>query len=110
MFSSTNAFSPDGTPLPIAELALQLDDETQYRCAGYIQAEIERYAEFLDDEDDEDKSQKSDDEGSDDDNDDAPVANGDKPVKSRKSKKIRKEGWSLSRFIRWISHNLVVCS
>lgn len=25
-----------------------MDDETQYRCAGYIQAEIERYADTLD--------------------------------------------------------------
>ena len=36
-----------------------MDDEVQYRCAGYIQAEIERYAEFLDD-DPEDDIQKSD--------------------------------------------------
>jgi hypothetical protein len=28
-------------------LALSLDDETQYRCAGFVQAEIERYAEHL---------------------------------------------------------------
>lgn len=30
--------------------ALVLDDETQYRCAGYIQAEIERFAELLEDD------------------------------------------------------------
>lgn len=37
----------DGAPFPIASLALSLDDEIQYRCAGFIQAEIERYAEGL---------------------------------------------------------------
>lgn len=31
-------------------LSLVLDDETQYRCAGYIQAEIERFAELLEDD------------------------------------------------------------
>lgn len=61
LFASTNAFDPDGNPIPIASLALTLDDEVQYRCAGYIQAEIERYAEFLGDDDDEndDKSELS---------------------------------------------------
>ena len=37
-----------------------MNDEVQYRCAGYIQAEIDRYAEFLDDNADEDDNQKSD--------------------------------------------------
>lgn len=31
----------------MASVSLTLDDEVQYRCAGYIQAEIERYAESL---------------------------------------------------------------
>jgi len=61
LFASTNAFDPDGNPLPIAKLALTLDDEVQYQCAGYIQAEIERYAEFLgNDNEDDDKSELSD--------------------------------------------------
>lgn len=30
-----------------SEVYLTMDDETQYRCAGYLQAEIERYAETL---------------------------------------------------------------
>ncbi|KAF8902622.1 hypothetical protein CPB84DRAFT_1961568 [Gymnopilus junonius] len=60
LFSSTNSYSLDGTPQPIASLALSLDDETQHRCAGYIQAEIERYADFLDDNVDDDQSQNSD--------------------------------------------------
>jgi cohesin complex subunit SA-1/2 len=33
--------------LPMASVSLTLDDEVQYRCVGYIQAEIERYAESL---------------------------------------------------------------
>jgi cohesin complex subunit SA-1/2 len=35
-------------PIPSTSLVLTLDDEVQYRCAGYIQAEIERYAEDVD--------------------------------------------------------------
>jgi hypothetical protein len=31
-------------------LALQLDDEVQYRCAGFVQAAIERYAEVLEEQ------------------------------------------------------------
>ncbi|KAF5348797.1 hypothetical protein D9756_009780 [Leucocoprinus leucothites] len=31
-------------------MSLTLDDETQYRCAGYIQAEIERFAELLEED------------------------------------------------------------
>lgn len=37
----------EGTILPTASVSLTLDDEVQYRCAGYIQAEIERYADSL---------------------------------------------------------------
>ena len=61
LFASTDTVDPDGKPLPIASLALTLDDEVQYRCAGYIQAEIEKYAEFLgNDDEDDDKSEISD--------------------------------------------------
>ncbi len=42
---------PEGeTEEEVDVLALTLDDETQYRCAGYIQAEIERFAELLEDD------------------------------------------------------------
>ncbi|KAF8624731.1 hypothetical protein AX17_007062 [Amanita inopinata Kibby_2008] len=37
----------DDEPMPIATVPLILDDETQYRCAGFIQAEIERYADLV---------------------------------------------------------------
>lgn len=40
----------DGRTLPTAALALHLDDETQYLCAGVVQAEIERYSEEIVDE------------------------------------------------------------
>jgi len=89
LFSSANAFSPDGSPLPTASLALTLDDELQYRCAGYIQAEIERHAEFLEDEEEADKSQKS----SSEDEEEVNGANDSvKPSKARKAKKPRTEG------------------
>ena len=61
-----------------------MDDEVQYRCAGYIQAEIERYAEYLDDEADEDEKSDAD-EPSEDENE------GTKEVKARK-KAPRREG------------------
>jgi len=33
--------------LPTAALPLELDDEVQYRCAGFIQAAIEQYTEVI---------------------------------------------------------------
>ncbi|PRQ73544.1 hypothetical protein AAT19DRAFT_15111 [Rhodotorula toruloides] len=41
----------------LSELKLALSDELQARCAGYIEAQIERYAEALADERDEDKDE-----------------------------------------------------
>ena len=49
LFCSAQKNDADGGVLPMASLALTLDDEVQYRCAGFIQAEIERYAEENDD-------------------------------------------------------------
>jgi len=51
LFCATDTVGPDGASFPIASLSLSLDDEVQYRCAGFIQAEIERYAEELDESD-----------------------------------------------------------
>ncbi|KAI0752734.1 hypothetical protein C8Q80DRAFT_1248983 [Daedaleopsis nitida] len=45
LFCATETTAPDGSRLPTAALPLSLDDEVQYRCAGFVQAEIERYAE-----------------------------------------------------------------
>ena len=68
-----------------------MDDEVQYRCAGYIQAEIERHAEFLDDNIDEDDNEKSDaDELSEDENEENPTTKT-KEVKARKTAP-RREG------------------
>ena len=76
-------------------MALSLDDEIQYRCAGYIQAEIERYAEFLEgqegEEEDGDRSAgSSDEEGG----GGEKVGNKEKEKKVKKVKKPRTEGWS----------------
>jgi cohesin complex subunit SA-1/2 len=49
LFCPTQTIGADGGLLPLASLALTLDDEAQYRCAGFIQAQIERYAEDIDD-------------------------------------------------------------
>ncbi|KAI8989117.1 hypothetical protein BD414DRAFT_486064 [Trametes punicea] len=47
LFCPSETILPDGTRLPTAALPLSLDDEVQYRCAGFVQAEIERYAEEI---------------------------------------------------------------
>jgi cohesin complex subunit SA-1/2 len=78
-----------------------MDDEIQYRCAGYIQAEIERYAEFLDDDADEDDNQKSDaDDLSEDENE------GTKEVKARK-KAPRREGQIYCSLLTFGNHRLI---
>ncbi|KAG6901242.1 hypothetical protein DXG01_001264, partial [Tephrocybe rancida] len=69
----------------MASISLTLDDEVQYRCAGYIQAEIERYADTLDvaGDDDEHGQDRSGDESGDD--QPADGANGKaKPSKGKK--------------------------
>ncbi|KAI6128214.1 hypothetical protein EDD16DRAFT_1550109 [Pisolithus croceorrhizus] len=50
LFCPTRPDAEDGQRLPTEVLALQLDDEVQYRCAGFIQATIEQYAELLEDD------------------------------------------------------------
>ncbi|KAH8097102.1 hypothetical protein BXZ70DRAFT_1009416 [Cristinia sonorae] len=69
--------------LPTSVLALSLDDEAQYRCAGFVQAEIERYADELEEpspdaEDDSEPEESESDESGDE----------DRP-KRRKSKKSK---------------------
>jgi cohesin complex subunit SA-1/2 len=64
---SAQTTAEDGSARSTAVLGLTLDDEAQYRCAGYIQAEIERFAELLastatDDADDEASDSASDSE------------------------------------------------
>ncbi|KAF9224974.1 hypothetical protein BS17DRAFT_779369 [Gyrodon lividus] len=49
LFCPSQATSPDGHALPTEPLALQLDEEVQHRCAGFIQASIEHFAELLED-------------------------------------------------------------
>ncbi|PIL29081.1 hypothetical protein GSI_09129 [Ganoderma sinense ZZ0214-1] len=47
LFCATETTAPDGSRLPTAALPLSLDDEVQYRCAGFVQTEIERYSEEI---------------------------------------------------------------
>ncbi|OBZ76095.1 Cohesin subunit psc3 [Grifola frondosa] len=47
LFCPAESIAPDGSRLPTASLPLTLEDEVQYRCAGFVQAEVERYAEEL---------------------------------------------------------------
>lgn len=48
LFCPSVTVSPEGVQLPLASLALSMDDEVQYRCAGFVQSEIERYVEERD--------------------------------------------------------------
>ncbi|KAJ7624985.1 hypothetical protein DFH06DRAFT_1305016 [Mycena polygramma] len=55
---------------PAEKMAVSLDDEVQFRCAGYVQAEIERYAETLvepetGEDEDEDEGEENDKESGD---------------------------------------------
>jgi cohesin complex subunit SA-1/2 len=68
LFCPSTTAGPDGKELEAAPISLTLDDEVQYRCAGFIQAEIERFKEHLEEmypsfEDDQ-GSEGSDGEGS----------------------------------------------
>lgn len=47
LFCPARTIAADGGLLPTASLALSLDDEVQYRCAGFIQAEIELFSEDI---------------------------------------------------------------
>ncbi len=77
-----NPAQADGSTLPTASLALTLSEEVQARCAGFVQAEIERYAEELQDsaESDQDLS-----DGQDSDNEEG--AESAKPRKANNKKK-----------------------
>ena len=88
----------EGAILPTATVSLSLDDEVQYRCAGYIQAEIERYVESLgfgatDDDDDDDETGK---ESGADESSDGEQADETNKTKLGKGKKVLKEGSSLT--------------
>ncbi|KAF9029519.1 hypothetical protein BDZ89DRAFT_1065307 [Hymenopellis radicata] len=90
LFSANQTTAADGTPLPTAAVALSMDDETQYRCAGYIQAEIERYTELIADSDDEDKENAT---SADDSDSEAPTRNkaNNKGKKTAKANKLNKK-------------------
>ena len=49
LFYPSQATSPSGDALPTEPLSLQLDEDVQQRCAGFIQSCIEQYAELLED-------------------------------------------------------------
>ncbi len=83
LFCPAQSIAPDGSPLPTAFLALTLEDETQYRCAGFVQAEIERYAEELD------ELSPPSEEGSDENDSDGQETENEAQPKAKKSKKAK---------------------
>ncbi|KAI0657496.1 hypothetical protein C8Q70DRAFT_919344 [Cubamyces menziesii] len=81
LFCPSETTMPDGTRLPTAALPLSLDDEVQYRCAGFVQAEIERYAEEIAEPSEEDPERS--DEGS---GDDDEQSEPEEPTKGKKGR------------------------
>ncbi|KAG5728111.1 Cohesin subunit psc3 [Termitomyces sp. T112] len=66
LFAPGATYDANGNPSPMASISITLDDEVQYRCAGYVQAEIERYADTLgstSDESEQDQNQSGDESG-----------------------------------------------
>lgn len=90
LFSPAQTASADGSASPTASLALTLDEEVQYRCAGFVQAEIERYAEELEVQSPQDDGD-SDEDGSDDQGDDRGSAQPKKGNNRRKEKASKGE-------------------
>jgi cohesin complex subunit SA-1/2 len=100
----------EGTTLPTATVSLSLDDEVQYRCAGYIQAEIERYAESLgfgatDDKDDDDEGER---ESGAEESSDGGQGDETKKAKLGKGKKALKEGSSLTLIFKEWDESLII--
>ncbi|KAI6118900.1 hypothetical protein EDD16DRAFT_1519689 [Pisolithus croceorrhizus] len=50
LFCPTQPVTEDGQWLPMEILDLQLNDDVQYHCTGFIQAEIKQYGELLEDD------------------------------------------------------------
>lgn len=100
---------PSGpSPSPISAMrALTLDDEVQYRCAGFVQAEIERFAEELAENDQGDDQGQ----GADEDEDDESQHSGseeDEPAPSKKKKGTKAKKGKKGAKEREISKFLVV--
>ncbi|KAF5365253.1 hypothetical protein D9758_005390 [Tetrapyrgos nigripes] len=96
LFSSLQIVAADGSLLPLASeaLALNMDDEVQWRCAGYVQAEVERYAVAIDAEefDDAQTDQENTDTEGEQTEEDNEEGDGDKPKKSKKRGKKAEAG------------------
>lgn len=87
LFCPSESVAPNGSQLPTAQLALSLDDGEQHLCAGFVQTEIERYAEELEEaappREDESEDEDS---GVDHTDDEATKAKGKKKGKGKQSK------------------------
>lgn len=79
--------SAEESPVAKQPIPIELSDELQFRCAGFIQAEIERYVDLLDEERGEDGEDGSDDGSSSGLSDE----DGTKIKKSKKGKKVEKK-------------------
>jgi cohesin complex subunit SA-1/2 len=91
LFCPMQTIAADGGLFPTASLTLTLDDEVQYRCAGFVQAEIEKFAEGIDDGTGDANDDQSGTDGSDEDEAEERPPVKRKKIKEGKSKKV-KEG------------------
>ncbi|KAG6835657.1 hypothetical protein H0H93_016057 [Arthromyces matolae] len=85
LFAPRATHEPDGNPSSLASISITLDDEIQYRCAGYVQAEIEQYADFLGAEDVDEQDQNQSGEESD---EEQPAADVNGKTKSSREGKV----------------------
>jgi cohesin complex subunit SA-1/2 len=83
LFSPSQTTAADGSPWPTASLAISLDDEVQYRCAGFIQAQIEHFAELLANSTSQDASDNADSDSESDSDGGTPKAKKPKPKKRK---------------------------
>ena len=93
LFCPVQAEEQPGPASATSMLSLVLDDEVQYRCAGFVQAEIERYAdELVENNQAENDNESSSSESSEDENQETTKGKRGKPRKSKKSARAKTSG------------------
>lgn len=86
LFCPAESVAPNGSQLPTAQLALSLTEEEQHLYAGFVQTEIERYAEELEESAPPHEDESEDDDSGVDQSDDEGKAKGKKKGKGKQSK------------------------
>ena len=93
LFCPVQAEEQPGPASATSMLSLVLDDEVQYRCAGFVQAEIERYAdELAENNQAENDNENSSSEFSEDEDQVITKGKRGRPRKSKKSARVKTSG------------------